>query len=164
MAPNRPDINKAIDAEPIDNLAFQDAMELAPNDDYDGDMEDSTLLMVHHVRMSLPTLKIFTDDWKDQDTKPNLDDYDNDYLESDKDETDDYDDTAMSKKRKRVRIKAPNTELNHAQVTNARIKAEGGESFLLDEGADPLAHHKNSRVLGTFGRRKSAHPTSNSVC
>ncbi|KAF3049751.1 hypothetical protein E8E11_005365 [Didymella keratinophila] len=127
-------------AEPVDDMALQDAMEMASDDGQDGDMEGSTLLAAH----------------EDQDTALGLDDYDNEELEvneDDDDDTGDYEDTTVGKKRKRVSIEMPETELNHSKVTDARIKAEGGESFLLDDDTNMLGHYKNSRVFGTFGRR-----------
>jgi hypothetical protein len=38
-------------------------------------------------------------------------------------------------------------------ITNARIKAEGGEAFILDDSTD-LTHKQTSRAPGAFERRK----------
>jgi hypothetical protein len=142
-------------------MAFQDAMEMASNDDDDDDAKGSNLLAAHHVSRSLLILEAFANRRKHQDSAPRLNGYDDDELEVEEDyddEAGDYDDTTVGKKRKRVRIEVPETYLNHSKVTNARIKAEGGESFLLDEDTNMLGHRKSSRVLGMFGRRKSEHP------
>lgn len=150
------------DTEPIDDMIFQDAMEMASNDDQDDDMEGSSSLALTNVSIPFPTLEVFTDKRQDQNGILRLDGYDNDELEVDEDDDDktsDYDDATVGKKRKRVRIEASDTDLNHSKVTDARIKAEGGESFILDEDTNPLAHHQSSRVFGTFGHRKSGPPS-----
>ncbi|KAF1933077.1 uncharacterized protein M421DRAFT_1638 [Didymella exigua CBS 183.55] len=124
-------------AEPIDDMDFNDALQTASNDDPDDDVYGSSLLAAHHDQFR-------------------LDSSDNDEFEVDEDdddETGDYYDTAVGKKRKRVRFEAPDTDQNHSKLTGVRIKAEGSESFLLDEDTNPLAHHTSSRVFGTFGRR-----------
>jgi predicted sulfurtransferase len=153
------------DAEPVNDMAFQDAMEMASNDDQDDDQDDdvegSTLLAAHGVSGSVLTLEAFTDSGKDQDNALRLDDDDIkelEVVEDDDNETGAYKDTTVGKKRKRVRLEVPETELNHSKITGARIKAEGGESFLLDDDTNMLGHHKRSRSFGTFGRRMCHHP------
>jgi hypothetical protein len=142
-------------------MAFQNAMEMASDDGQDGDAQCSTLLTAHDVRGLFLTLEAFTNEFQDQDNALRLDDSDNEQFEvaeDDDDETGDYEDTTVGKKRKRVRIEVPEIDLNHSKVTNARIKTGGGESFLLDDETNMLGHHKSSRVFGTFGRRKIERP------
>lgn len=44
------------DAEPIDNMAFQDAMEIASDDGHDDDLEGSTILAAYDA--SEPSLAL----------------------------------------------------------------------------------------------------------
>ncbi|KAJ4355236.1 hypothetical protein N0V95_003131 [Ascochyta clinopodiicola] len=124
-------------AEPIDNMSLGDAMKTASNDDQDDYMEATTLVDAHNS----------------QDEEFKLDSYDNLGLETDDDDTGDYEDRIVGRKRKRAGTGAPKTDLNHSQQTNARIKAEGGETFILDESTSHMAQKESSRVIGTFGRR-----------
>ncbi|KAF9697104.1 hypothetical protein EKO04_005041 [Ascochyta lentis] len=125
---------------PIDDMGFQDAMEMASNDEQDDYMEDIPLEEAHNGQ--------------DEDFK--LDSYDNlglDVDEDDDDDTGDYDDRIVGKKRKRAGAAASKNDSSHSEQTNARIKAEGGETFILDESTSQVAEKQSSRVIGTFGRR-----------
>ncbi|KAH6616771.1 hypothetical protein C7974DRAFT_402425 [Boeremia exigua] len=75
--------------------------------------------------------------------------------EENKHDSDDNDNTLASKKLKRKRAASDtgDGELNHSKHTDARIKAEGGEAFILEDGTSSLSNSKSSRVFGTFGRR-----------
>ncbi|KAF3036193.1 hypothetical protein E8E12_006341 [Didymella heteroderae] len=135
------DINFSFDnVEPIEDMSFQDAVEMASADDRDDEIGGSTLLTAHHANGAL-----------------RLDDFDNEGLEVDEDDDDgtgdNEDHATIGKKRKRVCIAISEADLNHSKITDARIKAEGGESFLLDDETNMLGHHKICRVFGTFGRR-----------
>ncbi|KZM27180.1 uncharacterized protein EKO05_0004660 [Ascochyta rabiei] len=128
-------------AEPMDNMSLEDAMEMASNDDQDDYIEATTLVEAHNS----------------QDEEFKLDSYNSLSLElddDDDDDTGDYEDSPFGKKRKRVGTGASKTDMNHSQQTNARIKAEGGETFILDESTSHMAQQQqNDRVIGTFGRR-----------
>lgn len=102
--------------------------------------------------MEFATLEIVTDEIKGEEESFDADAL----LRADEDDSDEYNDDLAGRphKRKRTRTGATNSELNHSKVTDARIKAEGGEAFMLDEEATSLSHHQSSRVFGTFGRRK----------
>ncbi|KAF2632422.1 hypothetical protein BU25DRAFT_428276 [Macroventuria anomochaeta] len=121
-------------------MAFEDAMDIASNDDQDDYTEDTTLVGMNDGD---------GDGFK-------LDGFDTLGLEIDEDDEDDigdYDDAIVGKKRKRAGTEAPENNLNHSKQTNMRIKAEGGEAFILYEGTSSLANHQSTRVFGTFGRR-----------
>lgn len=93
---------------------------------------------------------------KDDDFEPDaLDNLDFKVDEDDsEDDSDDSTDEVVSKKRKRARTEVTDSGQNHSKLTDARIKLEGGEAFILEEGASSISHLQSSRVFGTFGRRK----------
>ena len=105
----------------------------------------------------MSTLEGFTDGRQGDGDGFKLDGFDTLGLEADEDDEDDfsdYDDAIVGKKRKRAGTEASENDINHSKQVNMRIKAEGGEAFILDEGTSSLANHQSSRVFGTFGRRK----------
>ena len=145
------------DAEPIDDMAFQNAMEMASNDDEDDFAEGSTSLEANNVKWALLTLEVLANirQGEDEGFKLNgLNTASLEYDEVDEDDTGDYEDVTVGTKRKRIIFDTLNSDLNHSKATNARIKNEGGEAFILDEDSSFLAHYRSSRVFGTFGRRE----------
>lgn len=104
---------------------------------------------------------VHTDRRQDDADVFKLDDYDDAEFEvgdADDDDTDDYEDHEVGKKRKRPETATSNTDPNHSKQTKPRLKTEGGEAFILDESTSHLSQQQSSRVIGTFGRRKSDCP------
>lgn len=97
----------------------------------------------------------------DDDYEPNYDDYDEDNFSDtfsdlgvdDQDEADaDFGEPAY-KKRKRA-VTTTSKPRNMDSITNARIKNEGGEAFILDDDSTSLTQKQTSRAPGAFERRK----------
>jgi hypothetical protein len=93
----------------------------------------------------------------DADYEPNDDDNFSDTFSDlgvdDDDEADaDFGEPASKKRKRAVTTSKPRTR---DSITNARIKNEGGEAFILDDDdSTSLAHKQTSRAPGTFERRK----------
>jgi hypothetical protein len=93
----------------------------------------------------------------DADYEPNDDDNFSDTFSDlgvdDDDEADaDFGEPASKKRKRAVTTSKPRTM---DSITNARIKNEGGEAFILDDDdSTSLAHKQTSRAPGTFERRK----------
>lgn len=62
-----------------------------------------------------------------------------------------YAEPAYKKRKRAVTTSKPRTM---DSITNARIKDEGGEAFILDDDSTSLTHKQTSRAPGTFERRK----------
>ena len=101
----------------------------------------------------------------DDDYEPNYDDYDDEDnfsdtfsdLGVDDDEADADFGEPVHKKRKRA-VTTSSKPRTMDSVTNARIKNEGGESFILDDDSTSLTHKQTSRAHGAFERRKWTSP------
>ena len=102
----------------------------------------------------------------DDDYEPNYDDYDDEDnfsdtfsdLGVDDDEADaDFGEPAFKKRKRAVTTTSKPRTMD--SITNARIKNEGGEAFILDDDSTSLTHKQTSRAPGAFERRKWTSPS-----
>jgi hypothetical protein len=94
---------------------------------------------------------------QDEEDVFKFDNYDNIDFEGgevDDDDLDEYGEEIVSKKRKRVGKDDSDSATPAARYTSTRIKAEGGETFMLDDESPAVTHQQSSRVVGAFGRRE----------
>ena len=102
----------------------------------------------------------------DDEYEPNYDDYDEENFSDtfsdlgvdDNDEADaDFGEPAYKKRKRAVTTTSKPRTMD--SITNARIKNEGGEAFILDDDSTSLTHKQTSRAPGAFERRKWTSPS-----
>ncbi|KAJ8117355.1 hypothetical protein OPT61_g1427 [Boeremia exigua] len=121
-------------ANAINDTDFEDATAMASDDGHDEDMDDHTYQDVDDN---------YNDDFELGSFGIRGSKIDND--------SDDYKDDIVGRKRKRTSADTLGSNRNSKQL-DTRIKAEGGESFILEEVPSLLSHVQSSRVVGRFGR------------